>query len=149
VQALKESNDVPLTRVGGKTSEPPAKSSKRILVVEDNLTNRLVVEAMLGKLGLAYETVENGLEAVQRVTTGIPPDLILMDCQMPVLDGYEATKQIRQWEQQQGKPRLPIIALTAGAYEEDRQDCLAAGMDDFLAKPIDLNQLTALLKRWA
>ena len=72
---------------------------------------------------------------------------MMMDCQMPVLDGYEATAQIRQWEVENGRPRLAIIALTAAAFEEDRQRCLAVGMDDVLTKPLAVAKLTAMLAR--
>jgi len=75
-------------------------------------------------------------------------DLALMDIQMPVLNGYDATERIRQWEQANGRPRLPIIALTGAAFEEDRQRCLDAGMDDYLAKPILGDELEVLLGRW-
>jgi CheY-like chemotaxis protein len=71
-----------------------------------------------------------------------------MDCQMPVLDGFAATRAIREREQSQGLPRLPVIALTAGAFDEDRERCLAAGMDDFLTKPVDFDQLAATLRNW-
>lgn len=122
--------------------------SLRVLVVEDNLVNRKVVEAMLSKRGLQIECVENGLLAVEAVTGGEIPDLILMDCQMPEMDGYTATERIRQWEQANDRPRLPIIALTAGAFAEDRERCVNAGMDDFLTKPISLEALDAMLGRW-
>ena len=102
---------------------------------------------------MRFESVENGAQAVQRVTAGdstqARPDLVLMDCQMPVLDGYQATRQIRQWEQQQGRARLPIVALTASAYDEDREHCLEAGMDDFLTKPLAVPALEAALAKWA
>jgi len=75
-------------------------------------------------------------------------DAILMDLQMPVQDGYQATAEIRQWEVAQQRPRLPILALTADAFEEDRQHCAAIGMDDFLTKPIAQNALEAALTRW-
>lgn len=76
------------------------------------------------------------------------PDLVLMDLQMPVLDGYGATRYIRQWEADTGQPRVPIIALTADAFEEDRRRCLAVGMDDFLTKPIALEALKAAMTQW-
>jgi response regulator RpfG family c-di-GMP phosphodiesterase len=71
-----------------------------------------------------------------------------MDCQMPVMDGFEATRTIRRWEQENARSRLPIVALTAGAFDEDRRNCIEAGMDDFLTKPIAINELTAMLERW-
>jgi PAS domain S-box-containing protein len=125
-----------------------------ILAVDDNPTNRLVLKAMLKKSGVRCDFVEDGQQAVDAITGGMNPDLVLMDCQMPVMDGFEATLQIRRWEIEQAehaenaRPRLPIVALTAGAFEEDRQRCLEVGMDDFLAKPLDIEKLTATLVRW-
>ena len=122
--------------------------SGRVLVVEDNPTNRKVAEAMLSKLGLSVTLAEDGEQGVDSVMQGELPDLVLMDVQMPVMDGYAATEQIRKWEAGRDRPRLPIIALTAGAFEEDRQLCRAAGMDDFLAKPINIDELAAMLSKW-
>ena len=119
-----------------------------ILVAEDNLVNRKVIEGLLKKHGVRVEMAENGLEAVNRIIDGGRPSLLLMDCQMPVMDGFRATENIRAWELQNGMPRLPIIALTAGAFEEDRDKCAAAGMDDFLAKPLRLPDLVGMLKKW-
>ncbi|PKO85585.1 MAG: hypothetical protein CVU18_19390 [Betaproteobacteria bacterium HGW-Betaproteobacteria-12] len=130
---------------------PRAASSTRsgyALVVEDNLTNRKVIEALLKKLGVAYECVGNGEEALNAVTGGATPRIVLMDCQMPVLDGFAATRAIRDWEAANGRPRVPVIALTADAFPEDRARCLAAGMDDFLPKPIAYDQLQAVFARW-
>ena len=120
----------------------------RVLVVEDNPVNRQVIEAMLRKLKLEVECVENGETAVAAVIGGARPDLVLMDVQMPVMDGLEATMRIRRWEGETGQPRLPIIALTAGAFEEDRDRCIASGMDGYLAKPIQMKHLTATLTKW-
>lgn len=120
----------------------------RILVVDDNPTNRKVVEVMLRKQGLSCEMAEDGLQAVSAMTRGAAPDLILMDCQMPVMDGFEATRQIRSWELECGLPRTPIVALTAGALPENRDRCLDAGMDDFLAKPLTAQRLREVLGHW-
>jgi len=120
----------------------------RLLVVEDNATNRTVIGAMLERLCVAFEMAGNGQEAVEMIQTGNPADLILMDCQMPVMDGLEATRRIRRWETETGHPHRPIIALTAGAFEEDRERCLAAGMNDFLTKPLVLRDLAAALETW-
>ena len=122
--------------------------SGSVLVVEDNATNRRVIGAILVKFGLTVDIVEDGQQAIDRITNGIIPNLILMDVHMPVLDGYGATQQIRQWERDHGRGHLPIIALTADAYEEDHQHCLAAGMDDFLPKPIDIGLLQQVLAKW-
>ncbi|MBP6405459.1 MAG: response regulator [Ramlibacter sp.] len=119
-----------------------------VLVVEDNATNRAVVTAMLRKLGLTPVLAEDGEQGVQRVCEGAPLAAVLMDVQMPVLDGYAATRRIREWEAARGHARVPIIALTADAYEEDRQRCLDSGMDDFLPKPVSFRQLQDVLGRW-
>ncbi|MDZ4315976.1 MAG: ATP-binding protein [Azonexus sp.] len=129
-------------------SEMPLSGSDYVLIVEDNLTNRKVIEALLKKMRVAYKSVKNGEDAVKTVTSGMPPQLIFMDCQMPVMDGFEATKAIRAWEAENTRSRLPIVALTAGAFEEDRAHCLAVGMDDFLTKPINYAELTAAFSKW-
>jgi len=125
-----------------------ARLSGRILLVEDNPVNQKVALALLRRLGLEVDSVENGREALDAIMAGAVPDLILMDCQMPVMDGFEATERIRAWEQEQDRPRLPIVALTASAFEADRRRCLAAGMDDFMAKPVNMPHLNAMLGRW-
>ena len=122
----------------------PRRLVGRVLVAEDNLVNALVVEAMLLQLGLEAELVENGAQAVDRWQQS-RPDLLLMDCQMPELDGFKATAAIRAREAQLGLPRVPIIALTANAYESDRERCLSVGMDEHLAKPFREEELRALL----
>ncbi|WP_313952128.1 ATP-binding protein [Accumulibacter sp.] len=126
----------------------PATRAARVLVAEDNPVNQLVAGEMLESLGLIYSLAENGLVAVERVSAE-HFDLVLMDCQMPEMDGFEATAQIRS-RQRQGLLRhpLPIVALTANAVEGDRERCLAAGMDDYLSKPFTREQLLALLTRW-
>jgi CheY-like chemotaxis protein len=119
-----------------------------VLVVEDNDVNRKVVGAMLAKSRLDIEYVENGQLAVDAITGGRKFDLILMDCQMPVMDGYAATRAIRAWEAASGAAHVPVVALTAGAFDEDRERCIAAGMDDFLTKPVHLDELEAKLAKW-
>ena len=134
----------------------PALLSGRVLVVEDNIVNRMVIESMLTKLGITVTLAHDGQQALDAILQGDcpDPDLILMDLNMPVMDGYGATERIRQWERDNNRPRLPrlphlpIIALTADAYEEDRQRCLAVGMDDFLTKPIALDALQSALHKW-
>ncbi len=118
---------------------------QRVLLVEDNPINQLVALTMLRRLGYEANAVGNGLEALESLGQ-IPYDLVLMDCQMPEMDGFEATRQWRKRET--GSRRLPIIALTAGAMEGDQQRCLEAGMDDYLAKPITLEQLSEKLSRF-
>jgi signal transduction histidine kinase/CheY-like chemotaxis protein len=115
----------------------------RVLVVDDNAVNALVACAMLKHLGLQVEVAEDGLAALQRMRAG-HIDLVLMDCQLPALDGWEAT---RRWRRDETEGRLPIVALTANAVLGDRERCLAAGMDDYLAKPVEMAQLAAVVQR--
>lgn len=118
---------------------------RKILLAEDNIVNQQVAGAMLEKLGLETIIVNNGMEALDLLRDH-RFDIILMDCQMPIMDGFTATARIR--ERYQTQPRIPIIALTANATEKDRIDCLNAGMDDFLSKPYTLEQLQNKLRRW-
>jgi CheY-like chemotaxis protein len=122
--------------------------SGKVLVVEDNLTNRKVVEALLKKLGLEFISAENGQQALDRLQQGPRPGLVIMDIQMPVMDGITATERIRAWEDAAQLSRLPIVALTAGAFDDDRQRCLAAGMDDFLTKPVSMQELARIMAKW-
>jgi PAS domain S-box-containing protein len=126
----------------------PALLTGRVLVVDDDRTNRKVLAALLEKTGLTVEMAEDGALAVDAVCAGAAVDLILMDVQMPVLDGYEATVKIRLWEQSRQLPALPIIALTADAFEDDRRRALDSGMNDFMTKPIVFDALRACLLRW-
>lgn len=127
----------------------PPPSGQRILVAEDVLVNRRVIMAMLDRLGYKAVAVDNGREAVAALTSGKQHfDLVLMDCQMPDMDGYEATRLIRAWEKEGGRSPLPVVALTAAAFAEDRERCLAAGMDDYLSKPINLGHLQTTLGKW-
>ena len=124
--------------LGGRRFGLSASGQKiRILVAEDNKVNQIVVTGMLTEVNLDGDIAQNGLEAYQRFTTGGRYDLILMDCQMPQVDGYEATAMIREWEKQHGTQRIPIIALTANAVSGDIQKCLDAGMDAYCSKPIN------------
>ena len=150
----------------GKADQTPIESSAaeevvtlagHVLVAEDNPVNCMVIESLLTQLGLTVTLVHDGQQAVEAITQAATsprtdqhqrPDLILMDLQMPVMDGYNATKTIRQWESAHQGAQLPIIALTADAFEEDRQHCIAVGMNDFLTKPISLHALQASLTRW-
>jgi two-component system sensor histidine kinase/response regulator len=122
-------------------------ASPRILVVEDNPINLEVAVGMLESLGCGAETANNGRTAIEAMNGG-NYDAVLMDCQMPVMDGLTATAEIRRRELGTGKPRVPIIAVTANAMEGERERCVAAGMDDFLSKPFTQQQLALLLKRW-
>ena len=127
------------------TSGTPHRLCGRVLVAEDNLVNRMVIESLLHQLGLVATLVNDGQQVVDAVTHGTEADVILMDLHMPVMDGYTATEQIRQWEATHTRAPLPIIALTADAFEEDRQHCMAVGMNDFLTKPITIEALQTAL----
>ena len=122
----------------------PVRRRGKVLLVEDNPVNQLVAKGMLGKLGCDVVVAAHGAEALDQLEHD-EFDLVLMDCNMPVMDGYEASRQIRQsgrW------PNLPIVALTANAMSEERERCRAAGMSDYLAKPFRREELAALLDQW-
>ncbi|MBD8599230.1 MULTISPECIES: hybrid sensor histidine kinase/response regulator [unclassified Pseudomonas] len=124
--------------------DPSPTHRARILLVEDNPVNQLVAKGMLGKLGCDVVVSSNGAEALQQLEQD-HFDLVLMDCNMPVMNGYDATRRIRENERWSG---LPIIALTANAMPEEREHCKAAGMSDYLAKPFRREELMALLDQW-
>jgi PAS domain S-box-containing protein len=132
----------------GAGSRPPAKrvAALRALVVEDNFVNQKVAQRQLEKLGHKVEVANNGARALEMLALQ-RYDVVIMDCQMPVLDGYEATRQIRAGQVPNLDRRVPIIALTAYAMESDRQKCLAAGMDEFVSKPIRYEELKAAIER--
>jgi CheY-like chemotaxis protein len=130
----------------------PAPESKQrfsasILVAEDNPVNQDVVRHMLAILGCSIEIAQDGILVVEAAKL-VEYDLLFMDCQMPRMDGFAATRAIREREAALGLARRPIIALTANAIAGDRERCLAAGMDDYLSKPFDLTQLRGVLARW-
>ncbi len=125
--------------------------SGRVLVAEDDLFNGQVILAFLSQMGVQATLAPNGQQTIAAVTQCDPsqyPDLILMDVHMPVMDGYATTQQIRQWEEACQRKPLPIIALTADAFEEARLQCLAVGMDDVLTKPVEFEVLAGRLARW-
>ncbi|HEY9868539.1 MAG TPA: response regulator, partial [Candidatus Obscuribacterales bacterium] len=121
-------------------------SIKLVLIAEDNRTSQRVSTLQLKQLGLVAHVVSNGREALNAHESQ-PYALILMDCQMPEMDGFEATRRIRQKEVQSGR-RTPIIGLTAEAMEGARERCLAAGMDDYISKPATLDRLREVIEKW-
>jgi CheY-like chemotaxis protein len=129
-------------------SEDPSRRSVRVLVAEDNVVNQKVALRQLQKLGYSADAVANGLEVLQAIKH-IPYDLVLMDCQMPELDGYETTRIIRAEEHRKGREarRLHIIAMTANALAGDREECLTAGMDDYISKPVRMEEIDAAISR--
>jgi len=122
-------------------------SATRILLVEDNLTNQAVARAMLKKLGYQVEIAVNGMQSLNALAES-HFDLFLMDCEMPEMDGYEATRRIRHSPASPENSRIPVVAITANAFASDREKCLQAGMNDYIAKPIDLRQLANVLEKW-
>nr|MCH9670767.1 response regulator [Gammaproteobacteria bacterium] len=128
-----------------KKKEIPALSG-RVLVVEDNENNQRIVSAMLRKFGLSFELADNGQVALDTLQTA-EFDLILMDMQMPVLNGLDAARRIRESDEQ-WQLDIPIVALTANALPEDKKACMDAGMNDFLTKPIRRRKLQEVLQKW-
>lgn len=141
---------------GAESKKPPEESARRsahgaahALVVEDNLVNQRVAMALLARLGFQTDSADNGKDAFEKVRNNHKGyDLILMDCQMPILDGYETTRMIREWEQGNGQSGTPIIALTADVLPGTEKSCLDSGMNDYLAKPVRKENLQAVLSRW-
>ncbi|BAY23139.1 multi-sensor hybrid histidine kinase [Calothrix sp. NIES-2100] len=125
------------------------KSPLRIILAEDNLVNQKVALKQLQSLGYSADVAANGQEVLQLLAT-IPYDLILMDCQMPILDGLDTTKEIHRWQESAfaSRRRPVVVAMTANAMKEDKQMCLDAGMDDYLSKPVIKEKLAAVLKHW-
>jgi CheY-like chemotaxis protein len=122
-------------------------AGKTVLLVEDNAVNAFISAASLESMGVNSIHASDGTEAVELFRTR-SFDAVLMDCEMPVMDGFAATRLIREFEDQSRRPRTPIIALTANALSGDREQCLARGMDDYLSKPIELGQLGVLIAKW-
>lgn len=137
----------PAARPGPACAAPQAPHQARLLLAEDNLVNQAVAVAMVESAGYHVDVVSNGREAFEALAHR-PYDLVLMDCQMPELDGLSATRMIREHERQTGCQATPIIALTANAFASDHEQCLAAGMNDYLSKPFTLEQLQDLLAYW-
>ncbi|HEY9791692.1 MAG TPA: response regulator [Candidatus Obscuribacterales bacterium] len=148
VQAILEGTSVDAAVTDDQTRSVPAllKGQRVILVAEDNPVNQKVALLQLKELGYYAEVVSDGREAVEAAKKA-PFDAILMDLQMPHMNGLDATKEIRKWERQTGS-HVPIIAMTANAMASDRDECLAIGMDDYLNKPVTYDQLSDVLSKW-
>ncbi|WP_339907063.1 response regulator [Pseudomonas guineae] len=144
LQALRRTLGQAEVHAPEQSSEPQRNRQARVLLVEDNPVNQLVAKGLLGKLGCEVLLANHGAEALKLLETQTV-DLILMDCNMPVMDGYETTRRIRQKAE---FTALPIVALTANALSDERERCRAAGMNDYLAKPFRKDELAALLDQW-
>jgi CheY-like chemotaxis protein/HPt (histidine-containing phosphotransfer) domain-containing protein len=136
-----------ITRHTAREALPRFSEGVRILLVEDNVTNQQVALGILKKLGLTADAVAHGGAAVDAVRQ-LPYDLVLMDVQMPEVDGLEATRRIRDPREGALNPGIPIIAMTAHAMQGDRETCLAAGMDDYVAKPVSPQALARIMQKW-
>ena len=124
------------------------KEKKKILLVEDSKSNRELFSIILDDIGYEVETAENGSVAVDAFESN-NYDLILMDCEMPIMDGFEATKRIRILEKKnKSLTTIPIIALSARALDRDKEECFEAGMDDYIKKPVSLSKFSSILKEW-
>ena len=120
----------------------------KVLLVEDNPINQMVAQKMLEKVGLKATLANNGVEALKKLEEE-SFDLVLMDCQMPEMDGFDATRAIRRLGlRAKNETLLPIVAMTANVMSGDRERCLEVGMDDYIGKPVQLDQLTSVLKKW-
>jgi CheY-like chemotaxis protein len=143
-RVLSEPRTTPRSESSGAAAARNRRPEARLLLVEDNPANQRVASLLLAKMGYAVDVAANGQAALEMLASK-PFDLVLMDCQMPVLDGYEATRRIRTGKFAGINPRVPIVALTAYARAEDRARCLNAGMDAYVSKPIRADELERAL----
>jgi len=140
--------DEGLAAVSGASSREADSFDGRVLIAEDIAANRMFLQLALRKFGISTESASDGRQAVEVFVAKGPFDCVFMDVQMPEMDGEEATRQIRLWESVASASRCPVVAVTANAYEDDRRRCAEAGMDDFIAKPVQLAELRRVLGRW-
>jgi CheY-like chemotaxis protein/HPt (histidine-containing phosphotransfer) domain-containing protein len=144
-------SDLPRSLAPGQTRHRTVprlrRRAMRVLVAEDNIANQQVMLGLLNKLGLRADAVANGAEAIKTLQS-VPYDVVLMDVEMPEMDGLEATRRIRNGQSGAQSRQVPIIAMTAHALHGDRERCLQAGMNDYLAKPVELSALVRTLDRW-
>jgi CheY-like chemotaxis protein len=131
--------------MGGSGDAPSLMEGVKVLLAEDNIVNQKVAMKMLSTIGCQVDVVANGIEAAAAVKEG-DYDIVFMDCQMPELDGYGATREIRSGEA--GRMRIPVVAMTANAMQGDREKCIAAGMDDYVSKPVNREELEAVVSKW-
>lgn len=130
--------------------QPSSKISKfRIMVAEDNKINQIVISSILENLGYSFVMVNDGKEALTEYQSSpVHYDIILMDCEMPILNGYQASSGIREWEKQYNIPHIPIVAVTAHAQEEFEEKSKLSGMNDYITKPINLSSISKCLEKW-
>ena len=147
IQQVLTGNNDSQTLITSHVAEQLPQFKARVLVAEDSPTNQAVIKGMLNKFGIMANLVNDGEEAIHSLEH-IPYDLVLMDCQMPVMDGLSATQAIREPNSAVMNHLIPVVAITANAMKDDRDRCIAAGMNDYLTKPVDLDQLNTVLKRW-
>jgi CheY-like chemotaxis protein len=147
LRSLLEPEGLAMDRVAATVPAPTVNGpvKVRVLLAEDNLVNQKVALIMLKKMGIEADVVATGVEALDALV-GVSYDLVLMDCQMPEMDGFEAARRIR--ERERGSRRLPVVAMTANAMMGDRERCLEAGMDDYIPKPVRVDALHHALSRW-
>jgi CheY-like chemotaxis protein len=145
---FQKANNVPEAGREVKSKNEAVHFNAKVLLVEDNPINQMVAQKMLQKVGLKPVLANNGAEALERISEQ-SFDLVLMDCQMPEMDGFDATREIRKLDIRAiNRRQLPVIAMTANVMSGDRERCLEVGMDDYIGKPVQREQLASVLKKW-